>query len=65
MAVTLKWEKIDNSYERAKVFGGWILKVCDEVMHDRSEFGQGMVGGWDWRSSICFIPDPDHLWGKE
>lgn len=60
--ITLNWESMDNYHERVKIFGGWLVKAREEVMHDRSEFGQGMIGGWDWRLTMCFVPDPNHEW---
>ena len=45
---------------RAKVQGGWIVKVLEPVVH--MEEYNGMVDGWDFRVAITFVPDPDYLW---
>lgn len=57
------WEPIDPlQYEsRARVPGGWIVKVREDVMHHDSEYGTG----YDWRVAICFVPDPGHTWELE
>ncbi len=60
----LEWEIIDGYHQRLKVPGGWILKATEDVIHDQGEYGQGMVGGWDFRIAICFVPDTDHKWGE-
>ena len=60
------WEDIESNlsgyYRRTKVFGGWLVQVTEEVIHDQRECGRGMVGGWDWRTSLCFVPDLNHEW---
>lgn len=61
----MNWEVIDDYHQRLSVRGGWIFQVCSDVMHNRSDTGQGMIGGWDYRVAICFIPDPNHEWVPE
>lgn len=61
--IKVEWEEIEQgSYSgylyRAKVFGGWLVRACDDVVHDKSDVGHGMDSGWDYRNSITFIPDP-------
>lgn len=63
----MEWEDISNTptstyLRRAKVPGGWLVTATEDVIHDQGEYGRGMVGGWDWRTSICFVPDPNHEW---
>lgn len=55
----MDWEMIDPYHFRLMVPGGWVFKVIEDVIHERPN---GFVPGWDWRVSICFIPDPDHEW---
>lgn len=55
----MKWEEIDEYHQRAKVFGGWIVKAYQNVVHNRDGL---MQSGWDWRASITFVPDPKHEW---
>ena len=61
----LIWEDIDNYTRRLPIFGGWLVKTFEDVIHDQSQYGRGMVGGWDWRVSMCFVPDPTHEWKLE
>jgi hypothetical protein len=59
----LIWEPLNSTrgcYYRAKVPGGWLIDSEEEVMH-RDEY-HVMRGGYDWRQSITFIPDPLHQW---
>lgn len=42
-----KWENIEEHTRRLKVFGGWVVDVC--------EFKVG--------HAICFVPDCHHKWG--
>lgn len=56
----LEWEGVNVDTSRLKVFGGWVLRVVDDVAHNIPEPGRQI--GWNWRSHICFIPDPKHEW---
>jgi hypothetical protein len=68
----IEWEPIDSNHSnyitRAKVFGGWLVMSTDEVQTQIPEqWGQGLVSfrneeGYQWRTSICFVPDPKHEW---
>ena len=60
--MTLNWEDIDNYHKRARVNDGWLVKAFEDVYEDRSACGQGMVAGWQWRMTMCFVPDPNHEW---
>jgi len=62
MSMKIEWEFIDGYHARMKVPGGWIFKVLEDVYEDRSEYGQGMVAGYQFRIAICFVPDPNHSW---
>jgi len=61
----IKWETIDDWHQRAKVYGGWLIKAYEPVSHNLIAEGQGVVSGWDYRIALCFIPDDGHLWGTE
>jgi hypothetical protein len=58
--VKFKWQDIEgNKLQRAKVFGGWLIKTTEPVCH------AGIVSteyGFDYRVSICFMPDKKHEW---
>lgn len=58
----LEWEDIDDFHQRAKVPGGWLVKVHESVFH-LTDMQQGE--GWDWRVSMTFLPDPTHSWGED
>lgn len=58
----MEWEQIDNSHQRAKVHGGWLVKAFESVTHNLCVDGRGMEDGWDWRVAMCFVPDPNHEW---
>ena len=64
----MNWEDIECTpaqsgwWSRAKIPGGWLVKVVEDVIHDQGEYGRGMVGGWDWRVALTFVPDPKHEW---
>jgi hypothetical protein len=61
MTVRLEWETIDDNLQRAKVYGGWLVKTHEPVYHINGEISGD---GWDWRVSMCFVPDPNHAgWG--
>ncbi len=63
----LKWETVDSTTEtisRAKIFGGWLVSAVNDV---RSPVNNGYnqpdyPTGYEWRTSITFIPDPNHEW---
>lgn len=59
----MNWEQIDNYTQRAKVFGGWIVKSLVDVVHNLPD--RGMQGGYDCRESICFVPDKNYEWVLE
>lgn len=56
----MEWEQIDFYLFRVKVLGGWIVKYEVGVVYNTDH--AGMSEGWDWRTSICFVPDEGHYW---
>jgi len=60
----LEWKQVtkDGSTWKLKVPGGWIVRYSDDIVHDRAIYGRGLESGWDWRSSIVFVPDPEWYW---
>lgn len=67
--ITLQWEDIGQApcqaglLQRARVPGGWLVRETLEVAHNLPE--QGYVSGWEWRTALAYIPDPDGRWGRE
>lgn len=63
MIPELKWES-NSEYSRAKVFGGWLVKFAEDVFTNLYS-DSTPITGYEWRSAVTFIPDPNHDWGKE
>lgn len=59
----MNWEQIDAYHQRAEVFGGWLVKSYEDVMHTDSSNAQ--YNGYDFRVAMAFIPDPAHEWVVE
>lgn len=66
--ISLVWESIEDPLSscgtyRAKVFGGWLIRCVEHVLtpHPNSSNGQE---GYEWTSSMVFIPDALHVWGN-
>lgn len=63
----LKWEKImhDNGFflNRVKIFGGWLVAAVSDV-NSVLPYGDGIRNdqGYEFRTSITFVPDPTHEW---
>lgn len=67
----LEFEKIEHNHgnhiSRAKVFGGWLVMSADDVMTQWPDGYGDLVSfrneqGDEFRTSICFVPDPKHEW---
>ena len=58
----MKWEDIGNGDQRAKVFGGWLVRVHEPIYH-MTDLNSG--DGWDWRVCITLVPDANHEWKIE
>lgn len=68
MIMKLKWEGIEhdhgNQLSRAKVPGGWLVMSTDDVVTQVYE-GYDIPSneyGYEWRTSITFVPDENHNW---
>lgn len=61
----LEWEQVtdDGTTWRLRVPGGWVVRYSDDVIHDHPV--QGMIGGWDWRSSLTYVPDWSWEWNTK
>jgi hypothetical protein len=55
------WEEIPEELgmSRAWTGAGWLVRCFDDVGQDR---GGGMQEGWEWRTSLVFVPDPSKTW---
>lgn len=67
----IEWEPIEHSHgcylSRASVPGGWLVLCTENVFHGEL-LPHALKGdelyNRDWRSSITFVPDPDHRWAS-
>lgn len=61
---TIEWEEIPNNMSgymfRAKVPNGWLVKEVQDVLIN--QHGITNASGYQWTSSITFVPDFEHLW---
>lgn len=72
----LKWEEIKHDHgfylKRAMVFGGWLVASINDVavtqttqttifISSHESIHTGAIGS-EWRTSITFVPDPNHEW---
>ena len=58
---SLDWQALDAYTARAKVHGGWLVKSTIDVM-TKMHPDSSATNGYEWRESICFVPDPNNLW---
>jgi hypothetical protein len=67
----MNWESIDQKYSgylyRAPIFGGWLVKEVHDVSTILPDWSANIPGirneqGYEFRSSITFVPDPNHEW---
>lgn len=64
----LEWEAIDNYHERAKIFGGWLVKAYSLIEH--AAYSES---GWTWQReqsqemqvTMTFVPDAKHEWNLD
>lgn len=64
----MRWEKVETNHAqslyRSPVFGGWLVMSVDDVRspvytgYNQPEYHEG----YEWKSSISFVPDPNHEW---
>lgn len=63
--IRLEWEDLEQDtaghIQRAAIPGGWLVRQVDDVCSDYT--GKGTESGYEWRTSMTFVPDPDHVWG--
>lgn len=57
----LVWEDVEDRIFRAKVFGGWLVRYCDDV-HMSFDKDIRPQEGYEWRNSLVFIPNIKHEW---
>jgi hypothetical protein len=64
----LNWEEIEHNHSfnliRVRIPGGWLVSATEDV---RSPMDTGYnkpeyYKGYEWRTSITFVPDPNHEW---
>jgi len=63
----LQWEEIEHNngfyLRRSKIHGGWLVTAISDVMTVLPD-GNGIRNdqAYEWRTSITFVPDPNHEW---
>jgi len=62
IAPILLWENIGTGEWRAKVPGGWLVKITEEVIDNLTSSIGSRQTGFEWRPALAFIPDPSHEW---
>ncbi len=64
----IEWELLEQDQSgymyRSKVPGGWMVKCVEDVLVDLNE-DRKMCNGYEWRSALCFVPDPSYQWLEE
>ena len=60
----LIWEQIDNYHQRAKVFGGWLVKAYEDKVHYALDKYDTDIwrAGHDLSLAMAFVPDSKHEW---
>lgn len=58
----LEWETIDPYHKRAKVIGGCLIKAYEDIFE---QVNNSIQDGYNFRISICFIPDEGHYWKSQ
>jgi len=57
----LEWEQIDDYHQRCKVIGGWLVKAYEDATTQKDTYaGLRAESGYEWRISMCFVPDEGH-----
>ena len=54
------WEFVSDYTQRAAVFGGWLIKISEDV-HEHL-YDQPLICGYNFRIAATFVPDPNHEW---
>lgn len=55
----MHWEQIDDYHQRAKVFGGWLVKAYEQCAHPEQ---YERTWQFDLRVAMAFVPDPQYQW---
>ena len=65
----LTWEEIKQDdqaiyMKRMKIVGGWIVQATMDALTPQYHGYNIPVqeSGYQWRTSITFVPDPNHEW---
>jgi hypothetical protein len=63
----VNWYTIEHSgtghMARAMVPGGWLVRISEDVYVNNKGYGYPNTG-YEWRTSITFVPDPTHEWER-
>lgn len=60
--IPFEYEDVDNYTQRAKVFGGWLVKTTEDIIvTDQASHRFGYASG-ECRIATAFVPDPEWKW---
>lgn len=61
------WEKIESDTSgtmyRSRTPTGWLVYEINNVLHTAHDVP--LQSGYEWRSAMTFVPDPEGVWLKE
>ncbi len=59
------WEKImsgEGYIMRTRTPTGWLVREVNDCAHVTPHESQRISIGWDWRTTLVFVPDPEGIW---
>ncbi len=63
---TQLWEDVPQDHagtmSRMRVPGGWLVKIVDDVNIYMGRDQAHPQGGYEWRTTMAFVPDPEYRW---
>lgn len=61
--MNLEWEEIDGYHERAKTFGGWLVKAYSHTDHAQLDNGYwSREQSQEMQVAMTFVPDVNYEW---
>jgi len=57
------FEQIDDYFSRAKVIGGWLVKMTGPPPISPNHRSEGVL--YDFHLALAFVPDKNHVWKIE
>lgn len=63
--VGAKWEAVlkeAGNIQRLRTPTGWLVREIMECAHIGADQNEYVTTGYDWRTAMAFVPDPDGVW---